>query len=91
VLYYTALFLFVLIVTQARLFAKVPFFLSWWAYSFPWAALTIASLAVYHQTQSLGFLVIAGVLGVGLTLLVVALLVRTTQAALHRQICVPEE
>lgn len=91
VLYDTALFLFVLLMTQVRLFTKVPFFLSWWAYSFPWAALTIASLAVYHQTQALGFLVIAGVLGAGLTVLVAILLVRTIQAVVRRQICVPEE
>jgi tellurite resistance protein len=44
VLYYFALFLFVLLVVQFNLFSRLRFFLSWWAYSFPIAAMTIATL-----------------------------------------------
>ena len=34
-----------LLLTQVRRFARLQFFLSWWAYSFPFAAITIATLA----------------------------------------------
>jgi tellurite resistance protein len=44
VLYYFALFSLALLVFQFRLFSRLQFFLSWWAYSFPLAAMTIASL-----------------------------------------------
>ncbi|NVK01709.1 MAG: C4-dicarboxylate ABC transporter, partial [Oceanospirillaceae bacterium] len=33
VLYYTALFLVILLLTQVGRFARLPFFISWWAYS----------------------------------------------------------
>lgn len=44
VLYHFALFSLALLVFQFRLFSRLQFFLSWWAYSFPLAAMTIASL-----------------------------------------------
>ncbi|MFP3442800.1 hypothetical protein R0K18_34200, partial [Pantoea sp. SIMBA_133] len=43
ILYYIALFLTLMLLTQTTRFIKLDFFLSWWAYSFPIAAITIAS------------------------------------------------
>lgn len=42
-----ALLLFVL----AKNFYKIQFFISWWAFTFPFAALTIAFLTAYEKTQ----------------------------------------
>jgi tellurite resistance protein len=46
VLYYTALFLGLLFASNALRFFRVPFFVSAWAYSFPLAALTVATLTM---------------------------------------------
>jgi tellurite resistance protein len=79
-----------IVVIQAPKFRNLPFALSWWALSFPVAALTIASLRFGALTGS-GFHT-----GLGLALLVLlvaivaALALRTGRAIAARQICVPE-
>jgi tellurite resistance protein len=89
VLYYTALFLTLLLASNAMRFFRLPFFLSSWAYSFPLAAITIATLAM---TERIGgafaslSLVLLGVLSVVLVLLTV----RTFLAVGRGEICQPE-
>ncbi|MHA6323642.1 SLAC1 anion channel family protein [Roseivivax sp. CAU 1753] len=87
----SAAYVFALLVTtQAAKLRKLPFALSWWALSFPIAALAIASFGYAHQAASETHRWI----GTGLlTLLiaVVALLVaRTAMAIRAGTICVPE-
>ena len=73
VLYYISLFLFLLIFAQIQMFSKIKFYLSWWAYSFPMAALTIATLLMYHQTEFLFFKILSFVfLGI-LSLIIIVL------------------
>ncbi len=91
VLYYSGLFLTLLLLTQAPRFSRLQFFLSWWAYSFPLAAITIASLLMYRIQQQVGFAIIGwGLLSI-LTLVVTYLLYRTLKAVGGRKICLPEE
>ena len=47
--FFVALFLFLIVLLHSARFAKIPFFLSWWAYSFPLAALTLASFRLSHE------------------------------------------
>ena len=90
VLYYLALFFSLFLLTQVRRLAKLPFFLSWWAYSFPLAAITIASWVMHQQLGGALFRYLA-LFFLGLVTLVVAfLLLRTLQAAAGRKICVPD-
>jgi tellurite resistance protein len=56
VLYFAGLFFTLLAFTQLGRFAKLSFFLSWWAYSFPLAVITIASLLMYEQTSAVAYL-----------------------------------
>mgnify|MGYP001809823111 CR=1 FL=1 len=88
-LYFSGLFLTLLLFTQARRFLRLKFFLSWWAYSFPLAAISIATLMmsersgmIFYQYLGLGLLSL-------LTLIIAILLVRTLIAVWHRRICVP--
>ncbi len=90
ILYYSGLFLTFLLLLQIRRFTRLPFFLSWWAYSFPIAAITIATFVMYEKTGlplfrtlSLGFLALV-------TLIVAYLVVRTLMAVARRGICQPE-
>lgn len=88
VLYGVALFFTLLLLVQIRLFARLKFFLSWWAYSFPLAAITIATLIMRKETG----LALYGWLGAGLlgllTLVIFMLLARTALAVARREICV---
>ncbi|NTW30582.1 MAG: C4-dicarboxylate ABC transporter, partial [Candidatus Moranbacteria bacterium] len=49
-LYFFALFLALLFLVNATLFTRIRFALSWWAYSFPLCALSIASAAIFIRT-----------------------------------------
>ena len=90
ILYYTALFLALLLASNAVRFLRTPFFISAWAYSFPLAALTIATLAMNIRQPGPVF----NLLGLGLLVLVslvVAMLTMKTVIAIFRQqICVLE-
>jgi len=89
-LYYFGLFMFVLILLQFRMFSKLKFYLSWWAYSFPMDALVIATFLMYHETGLQFFKVLSWVLFIGLNLVILLLLSKTIKAIKNRQICIDE-
>ncbi|MCG7866802.1 MAG: SLAC1 anion channel family protein [Candidatus Thiodiazotropha taylori] len=91
VLYYSGLFLTLLLASMAPRFTKLQFFLSWWAYSFPLAAITIATLMMHEITGLSGFAVIGWLLLSVLTLVVTYLFYRTLKAVGGKKICVPED
>lgn len=90
VLYNFALFLTILLVSQLPRFARLPFFMSWWAYSFPLAAMSISSMAMGEISGKAFY----GSIGQGLlyvlSALVVLLFVKTVRAAKHGKICVED-
>ena len=90
ILYFTALFLGLLLASNAVRFFRVPFFISAWAYSFPLAALT---LATFEMAQRSG-LAFYGWLGWTLLILLTAVVAilggKTAAAAFGGRICVPE-
>lgn len=91
VLYYGALFLTLWLVLQAPRFLRLPFYLSWWAYSFPLAAMTVATLTMAQLTEA-GWLHALSHLLLWLLVVVIGWLVlRTLLAVLRGQICVPEQ
>jgi tellurite resistance protein len=90
VLFGFAAFLTLFLATQAARLARMRFFLSWWAYSFPLAAMTVASFAMSEISAQQGFAWGGlGLLAV-LAVLVAGLLVRTALAVIRREICQPE-
>jgi tellurite resistance protein len=90
ILYYSGLFLTLLLLTQAKRFSRLQFFLSWWAYSFPLAAITVATLVMYQKTAIPTFAAL-GLIFLGLlTIIVLFLLYKTFRAIGHHKICRPE-
>ncbi len=88
VLYYSAVFLTLLLFMQLPRFLRLPFFLSWWAYSFPLAAMTVATLIMYRHTGVGFFGGLATLLLSLLSLIILALIARTALAIRDQQICV---
>ncbi len=84
------LFLTLLLLTQARRFAALPFALSFWAYSFPLAAMTVASFIYYQATDLVALRWLSTGLLALTTLLIAWLIVLTVQAGHRGQICVAE-
>ena len=90
ILYYSALFLTLLLGGNVMRFIRGGFFISSWAYSFPLAAMTIATFVMAKRSGLDFFLWLGGVL-LGIVSLVVVVLIRKTLSAVGRRaICVPE-
>ena len=89
-LFFTGLFLAALLFSQIGRFLRLGFFLTWWAYSFPLAALSIASLTMFEATGA----VVYRYLGMGLLTMVSGIILflaaATAIAAWQRRICVIE-
>ncbi|MCR8722692.1 SLAC1 anion channel family protein [Frigidibacter sp. ROC022] len=84
-------YVFALIVaTQVAKLRRLPFALSWWALSFPLAALSIASFLYAHVTGSEAHRWIGAGLLALLVVVVAGLILRTAMAIRSRAICVPE-
>lgn len=90
ILYYTALFTTLLLLYQLPHFVKVPFALPWWAYSFPSAAITIATITMGRLIASPGLLAVGAVMLVLASLLIVTLAWRTVRAIAAGKVFVPE-
>ncbi len=50
-LFYFAMFMFVIIISKINVLSKLKFFMSWWAYSFPMAVTTTATILFYSKTK----------------------------------------
>lgn len=90
VLFFFSIFMAMLLFYNAKMFIRIKFFLSWWAYSFPIAALTIASFVMYEKTKFWAYeYTIYGLFGF-LNILIIFLIIRTLKAVFAHRICVPE-
>jgi tellurite resistance protein len=90
VLYYTSLFLTMLLASNMARFLRARFYLSAWAYSFPLAAVTIATLVMVDRVGGDALRLIATTLLWALMLVVAALLWRTGVAVSRGEICVED-
>jgi len=90
ILYNFGLFITLMLFFQAKRFVTIPFGLPFWAFTFPIAAITIATLIMYTLTGLIFYAYLAGFLFGFLALLIAYLLVKTAQAMLAREICIPE-
>ncbi|MCW2310999.1 SLAC1 anion channel family protein [Rhodoferax antarcticus] len=90
IFYYFALFITLLLIVQAKYFIKVSFALPWWAYTFPVAALTIATSVMLEKVGGSFFAMLFPLLLSVLVVLVSVVCVRTVIAMMRGEICVPE-
>jgi len=90
ILFSFSLFLALLVFLQLPLFRRLPFYLSWWAYSFPLAALGVALLLQARLSGNAAWRGAAALLALVLTGVVVLLVTLTVDAMRKRSICVEE-
>ena len=90
VLYYAALFMLLLLGANAIRFIRMGFFVSSWAYSFPLAAITIATLLMAKRSGMTFFNGLGVVLLSAVSLVISILLVKTLDAMRRKAICVPD-
>ncbi len=90
VLYYFSLFMFFLVLYQLPRLLKIKFYLSWWAYSFPMAAKTLASFLMLSLVADPFIQFITWFELAFLTLIILVLTVKTIQAVSNGEICVED-
>ena len=90
ILYYSALFLILLMIVQLPRFRKLPFFVSWWAYSFPLAAFTIGTEIMLMHSNSLFFHTLSLFSLTVLSLLLALLVFKTIRGLISGALLQPE-
>lgn len=90
VLFFAALVFFVLLLPQVGKFLQLPFALSWWATSFPLAALTLSQFVMAEQTGQVFYQWAGFALYILLVATIVGLAIKTIIAMIRGEICVPE-
>ncbi len=90
ILFFFALFVVLMLVSQFRHFLKVEFSVTYWSYTFPLTAVTIAAFTFHSIVPQLHYLIIAMSLFVVTFAVVVMVSVLTVRAALQGKICLPE-
>lgn len=89
-LYYAGLFMTLLLGSAAGRFVKNGFFISSWAYSFPLAAITIATFLMGKRSGMAFFETLASALLAILSVTIAILIVKTLGAVRRKAICTPE-
>lgn len=89
-LFYFALFLCIVLFALIKKFINLKFYISWWAYTFPLDAVTIAIAARYHMT-GLPIYKYLTLLSLLITTVVIGIvLIKTLVAVSKKEICVEE-
>lgn len=89
VLYYTAIFFALLLLSQAKRFIKVPFSLAWWAFTFPIAAMANASWIMYENLNYEIYANFALFFMLLLCLIIIKLTFQTFMLVKNKSLCVP--
>jgi tellurite resistance protein len=87
-LYSLGIFFTFLLLFMYKNFMKLKFFISWWAFTFPLAAVTISSLLAYHVTGKSIYFVLSQGLIIITTIVIAYVFYRTLRHS--NEICIPE-
>lgn len=90
ILFNLGLFFTVLIFVMYKNFLKIQFFISWWAFTFPMAAVTLSTILMYELTKNSTFEILAYVLTALTTLIVLLVAFKTVQHMFKKEICIME-
>src|SRR5699024_6390627 len=90
ILYVTVFFVGLLLLGQINRFVSIPFSISWWAFLFPSAAMTIATGIVYTMSMNHFYKWVFTIQLIGLIVLAIYLASKTIQLMVNRTLCLNE-
>jgi tellurite resistance protein len=90
ILYYFSLFMFIMIISKINILKELKFYLSWWAYSFPMSALTIATILFYEKTHMVFFKFLSLSFIFLLILIIILLIYKTIKWVKAKELCIEE-
>ena len=89
-LFYFAMFMFMIIISKINVLSKLKFFMSWWAYSFPMAVTTTATILFYSKTEILFFYYLWIVFYILLWFIMFVLMYQTYLWFRKKELCIEE-
>jgi len=89
-LFNMAIFFTLLIVFMYKNFMKIKFFISWWAFVFPVAAMSIGTMLMYHQTNDTILYFSSYLMLVVTSAIIVIVLYQTIKNITNHNVCVQE-
>ena len=90
ILFNLALFFTFLIAFMYKNFIRIQFFISWWAFVFPLAAMAISAMLMYHQSQDISLWVLSYTMIVATTVIISIVIYQTLLHIKKGDICVQE-
>ncbi len=91
VLFYFGVFTVLMLLTMITKFREVPFFLSWWGYTFPLCAFTLSIVMMFKSSGLIIFKQATFVMTIATTLVILIVLIKTLIAATQGKIFIPED
>jgi len=89
-LFNLALFFTLLVAFMYKNFVKIKFFISWWAFVFPLAAMGIASMLMYHKTGDFLLLLLSYTMIAVTTIVMLIVVYQTMIHVKKEEICIQE-
>lgn len=90
ILFNLGLFFTILVFVMYRNFVKIKFFISWWAFTFPMAAVTLSTILMYELTQKGIYSIFSYVLTFITTIIVLLVAIQTIKHMQKKEICIME-
>lgn len=91
ILFYFGVFTTAMLFTMVDQFRKIPYFVSWWGYTFPLDAFTLSLFLMYRMSDLVVFKQAALVMTGVTTLVIIIVLIKTIVVATRGGICVAED
>jgi tellurite resistance protein len=90
ILFNLGLFFTILVFVMYKNFINIKFFISWWAFTFPMAAITLATILMYDLTQNNFYGILAYVLMTITTIIIILVARQTIIHMTKKEICIME-
>lgn len=90
ILFNLGLFFTLLVFFMYKNFLKIKFFISWWAFTFPLATISLSAILMYEQTQDVFYMYLSYLLTFVLTTVVAIVAYNTITHMLNKEICIME-
>ena len=90
ILFNLGLFFTILVFVMYKNFINIKFFISWWAFTFPMAAITLATILMYELTSKWFYGFLAYFLTFITTIIVILVAIATVKHMRKKEICIME-
>ena len=90
ILFNLGLFFTILVVVMYKNFINIKFFISWWAFTFPMAAITLATVLMYELTHKNFYGVLSYILMTITTIIIILVARQTIIHMRKKEICIME-